>query len=221
MGDLNTKTHLKLLPMMLLSPLGYFLGAYFQGMGTLTRGTGFLISAFCLFALPLIVATILSIIIKREGHVRAAIFIVALVLQYVLTALVPPAVTAEMIGITHRLKHKYEPGLLRECAAQIRQRKQMGNLVVGERGEFWDYFLTPETAKFVDESELPVMLRAKFKRVYIQPSYTGRKYTSDDDMVVFAFDTHTGILCSNQKRTDGYFTRSMADGVYAYRVERQ
>ena len=103
---------------------------------------------------------------------------------------------------------------MHQCAAVLRERHRNGTLAI-RQGDKGRGFLVSESAVMVDDSELPVLLRGQFERVFIQPD---RK--TGEQRVYFALDERTGIMCDNRKHVREFFVCSMADGVHAYRYQR-
>ena len=209
------KRVLPFLPLVCLSPLGYFLASYYDGAGILPRGSGFLISAACMFLLPWIVSAAFAALAKTTWAVRTALFICTLVAQPVLLfAFTPPSATSEMMGIAHRLRREFPPDEMRACAAGLREKERDGTLAAKPAGKDRS-FLMSENAVLVEDSELPVSLRGRFQRVFIQPDHD-----SGERQVYFALDERTGIVCDSRKDVREFFVCSMGDGVQAYRYER-
>ena len=72
-----------------------------------------------------------------------------------------------------------------------------------------------EKAVLIDDSELPVQLRGRFARVFIEP-----EQDTGEQRVYFTFDERTNIVCDSQTHVRDFFVCSMADGVHAYRYQR-
>ena len=203
------------LPLLGLAPLGYFFASYLDGAGILPRGSGFLVSAFCMFVLPWAVSAGLAVRARTTRPFRILLFISTLVAQPILLlALVPPAATSEMRGIAHRLRREFPPDQLRDCADQLRHQFHAGTLAVGVRGKD-DHFIVAADAVVVADADLPVSLRGRFQRVFIQ-----KASAISDEQVVFALEEQRGIICDSRKDVHEFFICSMADGVHAYRYER-
>jgi hypothetical protein len=205
---------LQLLPLLALAPLGYFLGSYLDGAGVLPRDSGFLVSAASMFLLPWIVAA-LFLRVRVAWPIRASFFIGALVAQGVLIfTVVPAGATSEMMGIAHRFRREFPSDQMRACAESIRQKKRDGTLVVRQENKSHS-FLMSERAVLVDDSELPVQLRGRFKRVFIEPDQD-----AGEQRVYFSLDERTGIVCNSRNHVREFFVCSIADGVHAYRYQR-
>jgi hypothetical protein len=202
------------LPLLGLAPLGHFLGFFLDGAGILPGGSGFLISAASMFLLPWAVAA-LFFTIRVAWPIRVSLFIGAVVVQVVLLfTVVPAGATSEMMGIAHRFRREFSPDQMRACAASLLQKQREETLVVTE-AEKGHSFLMSETAVLVDDSELPIELRGRFKRVFIQPDRD-----TGEQRVYFSLDERTGIVCDSRKDVREFFIFSMADGVHAYRYQR-
>lgn len=208
------------LPLLCFSPIGNFLGSYLEGAEMLSKKLAFYISAISLFILPFVVSFLLIFIIKAKWFVRVLLFGCFLIAQFFLQFMVPAGATAEMMGIAYHLGQEFQPNLIRECADQLRQKKIAHTLKVIPRGTYTDC-LIDQNAQFVDESELPNALHGRFVRVYIRPSFTAQDYKSSDDVVVFALDWNKGIYCNDRKYMSCFNVYSIADGVHAYRFQRQ
>ena len=202
------------LPLLGLAPLGYFLGSYLDGAGVLPRGSGFLVSAASMLLLPWVVAA-LFLTVRITAPIRVSFYIGALVTQGVLLfSAVPAGATAEMMGIAHRFRREFPPDQMRACAASLRQKEHNGTLVVSH-GDTGHSFLMSEKAVLVGDSELPVLLRGRFERVFIQPDRD-----TGEQRVYFALDERRGIVCDSRTHVREFFVCSMADGVHAYRYQR-
>jgi hypothetical protein len=202
------------LPLLGLAPLGDFLSAYLDGAGLLPRGSGFLIGAACMFLLPWVVAASF-LMVKVTWPGRLLLFMGAMVAQGVLLfTVIPAGATSEMIGIAHRLRREFPPDQIRTCAATLRQKQHDGTLAV-RQGKRDQSFLMSERAVLVDDAELPVPLRGRFERVFIQPDQD-----APEQRVYFSLDERTGIVCDSRKHVREFFVCSMADGVHAYRYQR-
>jgi hypothetical protein len=209
------KRTLSFLPLLGLSPLGSFLGEYLDGAGVLPRGSGLLVGGFCAFILPWVVAAAFALIARTTWTVRLLLFICALVAQPVLFfILTPPGATSEMMGIAHRLSREFPPDQMRDCAGRLRQKHHDGTLTVRRR-DSGHSFLMSESAVMVDDSELPVSLRGRFDRVFIQ-----QDRVTGDEQVFFSLGEETGIVCDSRKHVREFFVCSMAEGVHAYRYQR-
>lgn len=199
-------------PLLVLAPLGNFLGFYLGGAGILPETSGFFVGAASMFLLPWVVAA-LFLTVRVSWPLRVSLFVGALVGQWVLCFTVSPAGAAsEMMGIAHRLRREFPPDQMRLCAAGLCQKHREGNLVVKPPKEH--FFLMSGQAVVVDDAELPVQLRGRFAGVFIEPSDTGEL------AVYFAIDGRTGILCDHRKEIQESLICSMAEGVHAYRYLR-
>jgi hypothetical protein len=202
------------LPLLGLAPLGHFLGFYLEGAGFLPRGVGFCFSAASVFVLPWVVSAFI-VLPRFKGAIRIVLFVCVLVAQGVLLfTIVPPGVTCEMMGIAYRFRRELPPDQLRACADNLRQKLRDGTLVVSDRGEY-DGFPASMTAKIVADAELPVSLRGRFQRVFIQ-----QDPVTGDEQVIFALERLKGIICDRRKHVKEFFVYSMAPGVHAYRYQR-
>jgi hypothetical protein len=209
------KRALLFLPLLGLAPVGHFLGSYLDGAGVLPRGSGFLVSAASMFILPWVIAGLFLTVAKAAWPIRIALFICALLVQAVLLfTVVPAGATSEMMGIAHRVRREFPPDQMRDCAARLRQKHRDGTLAIrqGDRGHS---FLMSETAVMVDDAELPVSLRGRFDRVFIQ-----QDRVTGDEQVYFSLGERTGIVCDSRKHVREFFVCSMAEGVHAYRYQR-
>jgi hypothetical protein len=205
---------LQFLPLLILAPLGHFLGSYLDGAGVLPLGSGLVVSAVSMFLLPWAVAA-LFLTVRVAWPVRVSLFIGAVAAQGVLMfTVVPAGATSEMMGIAHRLRREFPPDQMRACAASLRQKEHDGTLVV-RQAEKDHSFLVSAKAVLVDDSELPIQLRGRFKLVFIQPDRDTR-----EQRVYFSFDERTGIVCDSRKDVREFFVCSIADGVHAYRYQR-
>ena len=205
---------LHFLPLLGLAPLGHFLGSYLDGAGVLPRGSGLLFSAASMFLLPWLVAA-LFLKVSVAWPIRVSLFVGALVTQGILMfTVVPAGATSEMMGLAHRFRREFPPDQMRACAANLRQKEHDGTLVV-RQGDTGHSFLMSEKALLVEDSELPVLLRGRFQRVFIQPDRD-----TGEQRVYFALDTRSGIVCDTRKHVREFFICSMANGVHAYRYQR-
>ena len=209
------KRVLFLLPLLALSPLGYFGASYLDGTGALPGGSGFLVSAVCMFILPWAVSALFVVVAKTRPPLRVVIFISTLVAQpALLFAFTPPAATSEMMGIAHRLGLQFSARQLYDCADQLRSRFQAGTLPTSKRGKE-DHFMVAQDAAVVPDTELPVSLRGRFQKVFIQKAPTTGGW-----QVIFALGPDRGIVCDSRTVVHEFFTYSIADGVHAYRYQR-
>ncbi|MFI5305442.1 MAG: hypothetical protein ACHQYP_11700 [Nitrospiria bacterium] len=202
------------LPMLFISPLGYFLGSYFEGSATLPGNMASYICVISLFFLPFVVSTLFVFIFKGKWFIRILIFISIFIAQCGLISITPPEVAAEMMGIAHRLSFEFPPDQIRDCANHLRQKHRDGTLKEVQRGNYSDVLMS-DNAIIIDDSELPVSLRGRFVGVYIRSGLT-----SPDDVVVFALGMQKGIICDNRKYVSEFYFHSMGDGVHAYRFQR-
>jgi hypothetical protein len=156
-----------------------------------------------MFLLPWAVAASF-LMVKVAWPARLLFFIGAMVVQGVLLfTVIPAGATSEMMGIARRLRREFPPDQIRTCAATLLQKQHDGILAV--RQEKRD-----QGTVLVDDSELPIPLRGKFERVFIE-----------EQRVYFSLNRRTGILCDSRKHVREFSECSMADGVHAYRYERQ
>jgi hypothetical protein len=202
------KRALFLVPLLALAPLGHFLGSYY--------GTDWIVGLLgvaSMFLLPWVVAALFLVFVKVAWPVRIFLFIGALVVQgFLLLEVCPAGATAGMMGTAHRLRREFPPDEMRDCAAQLRQKHRDGTLAVRQR-DGGHSLLMSERAVIVQDSELPVALRGRFKSVYIEPD-TG------EERVFFSFSERSGIVCDSRKSVRGFFECSMADGVHVYAYSR-
>ena len=205
---------IQFLPLLAIAPLGHFLGPYLDGAGFLPPGSGLLVSAASMFLLPWAVAA-LFFTVRVVWPIRVSLFITALVSQAILMfTVVPAGATSQMMGIAFRFRREFPPDQMRACAASLRQKEHDGTLVV-RRGDTGHSFLMSEKAVLVDDSELPVLLRGRFERVFIQPDRD-----TGEQRVYFSFDERRGIVCDSRKHVREFFVCSMGEGVHAYRYQR-
>lgn len=211
---LAERSYLFCIPLVSLGPLGYFFGAYARGLGLLNWNVGFLISAFSMLLVPLVVSTIIAILCKTGWIRRILIFAVALSIQECcfLFHVVPPAATSELMGITHRLQNEFSVYQLHDCSNELLQKFHGGVLKHVSRGND-NYFPIVDSAIIVDDSDLPISIRGHFQRVFIQPDpFTG------DYVVIYAVDHETGIIFGNELRLPEY-AYPMGDGLETYHYE--
>jgi len=203
------------LPLLALAPLGYFLGSYLDSAGVLPGGVGILISAGSMFILPWLVSGLFVVLPKTSWSIRRALVLCALLVQgFLLFTVVPAGATSETMGFAHRLRQEFPPSQLRDCAAHLRQKRRDGTLTLADKAKI-PSFLMSETAVIVADSELPVSLRGRFQRVFIQ-----QDRATNDEQVFFALDGNTGIICDSRTHVRGFLVCSMAEGVHAYRYQR-
>jgi len=168
-----------------------------------------------MFILPWVVSATFAVRARTTWLFRMLLFISTLVAQAVfLLMFVPPAATSEMMGIAHRLRREFPPDQLRDCADQLRHKFRSGTLAVGMRGKD-DHFIVAADAVVVTDASLPVSLRGRFRRVFIQ-----KASAISGEQVVFALEEQRGIICDSRKAVHEFFIYSMADGVHAYRYQR-
>jgi hypothetical protein len=122
------------LPLLVLAPLGYFLGSYFDGTGVLPGGVGILISAGSMFILPSLVSGLFVVLPKTTWSIRRALVLCALLVQGVLL-FVPSGATSETMGFAHRLRQEFPPSQLRNCAAHLRQKRRDGTLTLVDKAK--------------------------------------------------------------------------------------
>src|SRR5262245_47985933 len=120
---------LQIVPLLILAPLGHFLGSYLGGAGVLPLGSGFLLSAVSMFLLPWAVAA-LFFAVRGSWPIRVLLFLGALVVQVVLFTVIPAGATSEMMGIAHRFRREFPPDQMRDCATSLRQKQDEGTLAV-------------------------------------------------------------------------------------------
>jgi hypothetical protein len=197
-------------PLLGLAPLGNFLGSYFSGLGSISWYAGFVISAFSFFLVPLLVPIVFVILYKASWIRRVILFIVVLFVQESVIFFVPPRGTAELMGMAHRSQREFSPDQLRDCADQLRTKFHAGTLKLGNSADGLDYFPVYESAPVVEDTELPPSLRGRFQRTFILTNPP-----TSNELVVFAFDHETGIICGKllPKADSAY---PIADGVEVY-----
>ncbi len=203
-------------PLLLLSPLGHFCGSYFCGAGILPGQIDFLFDITSFFILSWAIPVLFIFIVKATWTTRILAFICAFTIQFALIALTPAGATAEMMGIAHRLGKEFSADQLRECASDLRQKHLNGTLKEQKRGKVLRVMNPDNEWALVDDSELPTSLRGRFYRVYIQKDQANNGLS-----VVFEIKMFTGIVCDSRKFVSGFFEHSIADGVHAFRYERQ
>ena len=115
------------------------------------------------------------------------------------------------MGIAHRVQREFSPDQLRDCAEQLRTKFHAGTLKLGNSADGRDYFpVLLDTNVVIEDTELPVSMRGRFQRTFIlmDPSTT-------NELVIFAVDHETGIICGNDVPVPDYACR-MAEGVEVY-----
>ena len=115
------------------------------------------------------------------------------------------------MGIAHRVQREFSPDQLRDCAEQLRTKFHAGTLKLGNSADGRDYFpVLLDTNVVIEDTELPVSMRGRFQRTFIlmDPSTT-------NELVIFAVDHETGIICGNDVPVPDYAYR-MAEGVEVY-----
>jgi hypothetical protein len=209
------KRTLRFLPLLGLAPLGQFFGPYLDGASVLPHGSGFLVFAGSFFILPWVVAGLFLTAAKAALPIRILLFVCALLVQAVLLfTVVPAGATSEMMGIAHRLRREFPPDQIRDCAARLRQKHRDGTLTV-RQGDRAHSFLMSESAVVVDDSDLPVSMRGRFDRVFIQ-----QDRGTSEEQVFFSLGERIGIVCDSRKHVREFLVCSMAEGVHAYRYRR-
>jgi hypothetical protein len=205
------KRFLFCIPLLGLAPLGYFLGSYLSGLGTISRYAGYVIASLNFFLVPLLVPIVFVILYKANWIRRIILFIVVLFIQESVFFFVPPRATAELMGIAHRSQSEFSSNQLRDCADQLRTRFHAGTLKLGNSADGLDYFpVLGDTNVVVEDTELPTPLRGRFQRTFIltDPSTT-------NELVIFALDHETGLICGNDVPVPDYAYR-IADDVEVY-----
>lgn len=203
-----------LLPVLGLAPAGAFLGPYLEGAALLPGGTAVGIGS--LLILPWVVAILFYRTLLAPKWVRASCFIAALCVQVTLIAtLVPPGATCELMGRAWRLRQEFVPDQLHEYAARLREKHRSGALHVRKFGGP-HHFLISSNAVWIEKSELPPSLSGRFSGVLLDPSGTPGR-----ELVFFCFNERSGILCDDRRQVREPFVCSMADGLHAYRLQRQ
>jgi len=212
----DMKRCLLCLPSLGVAPLLNFLGDYLGGAGYIPENLGFISSAAAMFIFPWAIAALCVPILKAKGVIQVFVFIGALAVQMVLLfTAVPAGATCQMTGIAHKLKGEFQADELRSCAELIRQKFRSGTLAAHARSND-DHFIIGTSALVVSDSELPTSLRGRFQRVYIQKISDG-----DIEQVIFALGPDRGLMCDGRKNVREFFTCSIADGVEAYRYQRE
>jgi hypothetical protein len=206
------KRILPCIPLLGLAPLGYFLGSYLSGLGTISWWTGYVIASLGMFVVPLLVSSVFVICCKTGWIGRTILFIVVLFIQesIFLCPVVPGRATAELMGIAHRLQREFPPDQLRDCADRLRTQFHAGTLKRGKEGDGGNYFPADDSAVEVADTELPASLRGRFQRVFIltDPAIS-------NELVIFAFDHETGIVSGNLVPMPNW-AYPIADGVDVY-----
>jgi len=179
------------IPLLGIAPLGYFLGSYLSGVGTISWYAGWVIASVSYLLLPLLIPILfVSLLHKTTWNRRIILFVVVFLVQVNVFICVPSRVTAELMGMAHRLRNEFSPDELRGCTDQLRAKFLAGNLKLGNSADGLDYFPILSTNTVVDNIELPASLRGRFQQTFIL------KYPSiNNDLVVFALNHETGIIC--------------------------
>lgn len=205
------KRFVLLFPLLFVAPFGYFIGSWLDGVCPSLIPFGLMASAASMFLLPWFVAYLIAWKLGSSSLARSILFFSALVFQgYVIFAMVPPAATAEMMGIAHRLKSQFSSSELRYTAQQLIQKQKSGVLLTADGGQF-KHFLFSEKSVFVADSEMPAAFKEKFRCIYI---------TTNSTEVRFALNSYEGILCDKRSNVLGFFECSITNGVHAYRYQR-
>jgi hypothetical protein len=206
------KRSLFCIPLLGLAPLGYVLGSYLSGLGTISWHAGYIIASLSMFVVPLLVSIVFVMFCKTGWIGRTILFVVVLFIQegVFLLPIVPSRATAELMGIAQRLRREFSPDQLRDCADQLRTKFHAGTLKLGNRGDGRDYFPVMDSTVVVEDAELPGSLRGRFQRTFIltDPSISNQ-------LVIFALDHETGIICGNLVPVPDW-AYPIADGVEAY-----
>lgn len=208
------------LPLLCTAPFLGFFAFFLMGAQFFSGGDWVTIYLMGTVILSFLIPLVLALVIKAKWYVRILLFSGLFMIQLVPMFFMPAGATAEMMGYAFHLGHEFQVDQIRECADQLRQKKQSGTLKVIPQGTFDDVLWT-ENAKIVDETELPVALRGRFVRVYIRPSFTSQDYRSSDDVVVFDLGKDRGIFCNDRKHISDFYVHSITDGVHAYHFQRQ
>lgn len=204
------KRFLPYIPLLCLAPLGYFLGSYLSGLGTISWYAGYVIATLCYLLVPLLVPILFVILYKANWIRRVILFIAVLFVQESVFFFVPSRATAELMGIAHRLQRDFSPDQLRVCADQLRTKFHAGTLKLGNSADGLDYFPVLDTNVVVEDTELSASLRGRFQRTFILTDPV-----TTNELVIFALDHDTGIICGNDVPMPDYAYR-IADGVEAY-----
>lgn len=204
------KRLLPYIPLLALAPAGYFLGSYLSGIGTISWDAGYVIATLSYLLVPFLVPIVFVILYKASWIRRVILFIVAFYVQASVFVFVPSRSTAELMGMAHRLQREFSPNQLRDCADQLRAQFHAGTLKHGNSADGVDYFPVLDTNAVVVATELPASLRGRFQRTFIltEPS-------TMNELVIFALDHETGIICGNDVPVPDYAYR-IADSVEVY-----
>jgi hypothetical protein len=213
--DINPDGHMKRLlfciPLLGFAPLGYFLGSYLSGLGTISWYEGFFIDALSFFFVPLLVPIVFVILYKASWIRRVILFIIVLLIQESVFFFVPARATAELMGIAHRVQREFSPNQLRDCADQLRTKFHAGTLKRGNSADGLDYFPVLDTNSVVIENtELPASLHGRFQHTFILTNPV-----TTNELVIFALDHETGLICGHDVPVPDYAYR-IADGVEVY-----
>lgn len=204
------KRFLTCIPLLGIAPLGYFLGSYLSGLGTISWSAGYIIASLSYLLVPLLVPIVFVILYKAKWIRRVMLFIVVFFVQESVFFFVPSRASTELMGMAHRLQRELSPDQLRDCADQLRTKFHAGTLKLGNSADGRDYFPVLDTNVVVEDTELPASFRGRFQRTFI---LTGPSTTNE--LVIFALDHETGIICGNDIPVPDYAYR-IADGIEVY-----
>lgn len=178
------------------------------------HGSGFCVSGFSMFILPCLVS-MAFIKLAQTTFFQILIFTCTWVAQIALVFAFPSAATSETIGFAHRIRYEFPADQLRECADQLRQKYHAGTLVVGENTRNGHFFMEDASSVLVADGNLPVSLRGHFQQIFIDTDLS-----TGNEQVVFALGEENGIMCDSRKDLNGFYFRSIGNGVHVYRYER-
>lgn len=191
--------------------MGDFLGFYLSGLGTISRYAGYVITSLSFFLVPLLVPIVFVILYKAMWIRRVILFIVVFLVQESVILFAPHGGTVELMGMAHRLQHEFSPNQLRDCADQLRTKFHAGTLKRGNSADGLDYFPVLDTnSVVVEDTELPASLHGRFQHTFILTDPV-----TTNELVIFALDHETGIICGNDVPVPDYAYR-IADGVEVY-----
>ena len=202
-----------LLALTFLAPLCFVLCFYLQGYGVLPSLWGFTLAIAVLFIGTPVVSVVVVLLCFESALARVGAFFGLLFVQVVIFCVVPPGAQIEMLGIAHHLKRNFPVPVVSECAISLVQRFNNGTLMTSTMPSALLYSPINHPAAVVAESELPQILRGKFRCVTV---CTNRGNTE----VFFEYEPHIGIVCTPAEFSKTVFHRKLADGIYAYHYQR-
>lgn len=198
------------IPLLGLAPLVDFLGSYLSGLGTISWYAGYVITSLSFFLVPLLVPIVFVILYKANWIRRVILFIVVFLVQESVILFAPHGGTVELMGMAQRLRGEFSPNQLLDCADQLRTKLHAGTLKLGNSADGLDYFPVYHPTTVVENTELPTSLRGRFQRTFIL-----KDQSTTNELVIFAFDHETGIICGNDVQVPDY-VYPMADSVEVY-----